>query len=134
MSTPLFRTITDADWSRELRVSRATPNQIRARIASRLPRQITAQSESHNGSQPAMARRFDAFLSSPVQNRCNSLVESDARETSGECTGEDHLSKYAARIERGERLTNTERLHRQGCSSTTAELAALSSQRVAVFR
>ena len=62
MSTPLFRTITDADWSRELRVSRATPNQIRARIASRLPRQITAQSESHNGSQPAMARRFDAFL------------------------------------------------------------------------
>lgn len=32
-----FRTITDADWARELRAARARPNQIRAMIAARLP-------------------------------------------------------------------------------------------------
>ena len=60
---PIFRTITSADWVRSIRIARATPNQIRARIASRFPRQVTAQSESRTEVfSPATARRSDAFL------------------------------------------------------------------------
>ncbi len=92
---PIFRTITSADWSRSISLARATPNQIRARIASRFPRQVTAQSESRPVSQPAATRRPDAFLSSRVQNRWTSHVESDDRKASGECTGEE-LSFTAA--------------------------------------
>jgi len=85
----IFRTITSADWVRSIAIARATPNQIRARIAAHLPRQITAQSEGRTEVfSPATARRSDAFPSSPAQNRLSSLVESAARKTAGECAGE----------------------------------------------
>lgn len=86
---PIFRTITSADWVRSIRIARATPNQIRARIASRFPRQVTAQSESRPVSQPAATRRPDAFISSSAQNRWNSPAESARREAAGECAGEE---------------------------------------------
>jgi hypothetical protein len=38
---PRFVTISDADWARELRLARATPNQIRAKIRARVQRLST---------------------------------------------------------------------------------------------
>lgn len=87
---PIFLTITSADWVRSIRIARATPNQIRARLASRFPRQVTAQSESRTEVfSPATARRSDAFISSSAQNRWNSPAESARREAAGECAGEE---------------------------------------------
>ena len=41
---PRFVTITDADWARELRLARATPNQIRAKIRARV---LQLQTRAH---------------------------------------------------------------------------------------
>jgi len=67
----VFRTITDPDWARMLAAHRAQGHyhgsallaQIRAAVAAKFPRQVTAQSESRPFSQPAATRRPDAFLS-----------------------------------------------------------------------
>jgi len=43
----VFRTITDADWARELRLARAKANQVRARIA-----EILAQKQKNQLTKP----------------------------------------------------------------------------------